>query len=194
MIHEIGVELAAALKAKGYAAVVVDGPEATGSTSFARERIVIEHDADGTDKFGPALSQHKNPKQRMTRGIAAKLTIYAQTTTAGAMPFEHRRRAEHILDMVLVAMDGVAIARKNKWTPTGGKFVTPPDLAGSDAFAGASYALTFTFDRGVFDATWAGASRPEAAVGVGGVSITNTTNVTQANGPDGEDVETGCGG
>lgn len=193
MIHEIGVELSAKLKARGCPLPVVDGPERTGTSTGSRERIVIEYDENAGDRFGAVRSQRQNPKHRFTRAQGAKITIYAQSGAAGALEFEHRRRASHVLDLVLVAMDEVAIARTNAWAPTGGKFFTPVDMAMSEVIAGAAYELTFTFDRAVFTQTWAGDVQPQTTLGPDGVSITNTTNVTQANGPDDQSPEVGCG-
>lgn len=193
MIHEICTELQLALLAKGCRFPVLDR-EPTTTTTFGRERIVVEHD-DGGDSFGPVLGQHKNPKQRMTRKVGAKATIYAQSPTAGALEFEHRRRAEHVLDLVLVCLDDVIRIRKNAWTPSGGKFVVPDDLAKSDAYAGAVYELKFSVDRAVNVQTWAGAARPEYALADG--VFKGATKVSLKGGVDDDGdpstPETACG-
>lgn len=189
MIHEIGVELQAKLRAVRCPLPVVDGPEPTQTATNARERIVIEHDGD--DRFGPARSQHVNPKQRMTRAIGAKITIFAKSPEPGARPYEHRRRAEHILDLVLVAMGEVAAERKNAWAPTGGRFVRAPDLEASERPGGAVYELDLTFDRAVLVQTWAGEIRPEAALGAN--SIRSRTNVSLATDDDPTAAKTACG-
>lgn len=193
MLHEIGVELGAALAAKGCPLKVVDGPEATGSTTFARERIVIEHD-DG-DAFRGALSQRNTPRYHYVRDIAGKLTIYAQSPAAGATHWEHRRRAEHVLDLVLVALDLVAANRKNQWKPKSGRFLLPADLAASETAGGVAYELTFTYERGVFEQKWSGAVAPTTAVGGDdGLTIGSTTKVSLAHGSGDPPEETGCGG
>jgi hypothetical protein len=187
MIREIGVELQAALRAKLCPVRVVDR-EQTNPAAFGRERIVIEHDEG--DSFVAPRGSRANPKHRFTRTMGAKVTIYAQSTGAGALEFEHRRRAEHILDLVLVALDDIARKRKNAWTPTGGGFVIPEALEDSERHGGAVYELRFTFDRAVFEQTWAGDIKPEATVGEGGVGIGSTTraSIIGAN-----DNETACG-
>jgi hypothetical protein len=124
----------------------------------------------------------------MTRKIAAKVTIYAQSPKAGAMPFEHERRAEHALDLVLVGLEVVARTRQNQWTPVRGRWVPPADLAESERFGGAVYELAFTFDRGVWVQTWAGDKRPEASLG----AIKSRTRV-HLNGMEDESSETACG-
>ncbi len=186
MLHEIGVELGAALAAQGCPLRVVDGPEATKTTTWARERIVIEHD-DG-DGFAPVRSQHRNPKFRMVRNVAAKVTVYAKSPAEGAMDWEHRRRAEHVLDLVLVALEKVLVARKNGWTPKGGAFIKPDDLQNSEVAGGAVYELKFTVERGVFEQKWNGDIRAQ----VSGVTITGTDLITLANGPVDQVPETNC--
>lgn len=188
MIHEIGLEINAKLIARGCPLRVVDGPERTKDVTWGRERIVLEHDAAG-DTFGPPRGQRPNPKHRFTRNIGCKLTIFAQSASGGAMEFEHRRRVEHVLDMVLVALEEVAIARRNGMVLKGGKLIDPVDLAGSEVAGGAVYELTFTVERAVEVLTWAGGAQPEATVGPGGVGIKSKTNASI----DGTGAVTSCG-
>jgi hypothetical protein len=187
MIHEIAIELKAKLLARKCPIEVIDGPEATTTTTFGRERIVLER--DGGDKFGPVRGTHVNKKHRMTRVQSAKITIYAQAVAVGAMQFEHERRAEHVLDLVLVALHEVLSLRRNAYAITGGKFIAPVNLSASEKPAGAVYELAFTVDRPVMEQTWAGAARPEATIGgEDGVTIRRSTVVVGAG-----DDETACG-
>jgi hypothetical protein len=196
MMHEIGLELSAELAAKGCPYSVIDGPENFGTVTWGRPRIVIEHDDDA---FSFVRSQRPNPKQRHTVRCGYKLTIYAQSTKSGAQWFEHLRLAEHVRDMVLVAMDRVAAARKNEWEPKSGKFITPDDLTGAEIAAGAVYQIAFTFDRGVQDVTWAGAAKPETTLGVGGMRSTTKVSRSFETDDDGNtttapaSAETSCG-
>lgn len=200
MIHEIGLELQTKLRAQGLHVPVVDGPEFGETTTNARERIVLEHDEDGKDAFARPRSQRPNPKHRFTRGIAAKLTIFARSERAGASTWEHRRRAEHMLDMVLCALDLIAADRHNAWAPTGGGFTRAADLEQSAKPAGAVYELTFSFDRAVAMRTWAGDARPEITLGAG--AVRSRTALSIAHGPDDDDdpnnvpatAVTACGG
>jgi hypothetical protein len=165
MLHEIGVDMYAQLVAQGCPFPVYDGPERRPTTTYARERIVIEHDDDSNDSFpsGPHKAT-RNPRSFLTRNMAAKIRIYAQEPRPGAFEFEHRRRAEHVLDMVLVALEKVAKTRKNLWLPTSGKFIQPEDLGKSEVVGGAVYELKFWFDRGVDDYTWTLAGPPTATI------------------------------
>jgi hypothetical protein len=177
MIHEIGVELQAKLKARGCPFQVEDGPEKTSPTTWGRERIVIAYDETG-DRFGWARSQRANPPHRATCSMGCKITIYAQHRSSGALPFEHTRRARAVVDQVVVALYEIASARKNACTITGGRFFTPADLQESEIERGAAYELKFTFDRGVYERTWANAIRPTTTVTDG--LITGTDEITIA--------------
>lgn len=179
---------------------MIDGPERRPTTTSARERVVIEH-ADG-DTFGSKLRADIGPQTRMTRAMSCKVTIYAQVPTTGAAEWEHRRRAEAILDCVLISLDIIAKGRKNIFLPKSGKFIYPEDLKESETPGGAVYELSFTFDRGVANITW-----PTTTQGTGvaanadgsvqktaevtddntGVTIVNTTKVS-ADGSTPEDV------
>jgi hypothetical protein len=188
MIHEIGVELGAALVAQGCPVKVVDGPEDTGTASSGRERIVIEHDERG-DSFRVPATPQKNPKPVLARMIGAKVTIYAQSTRPGAQPFEHRRRAEKILDLVCVALGVVLSTRKaapGAFVPTGGRFIVPADLEKSERQGGAAYELTFTVGRAVFDRTWADAAAAEAERGEDFTVTTQATRTVALNGGEEE--------
>lgn len=176
MIHYIGAELQAGLRARGCPIVVVDGPEATTTATFGRERIVIEH-GDSDDFVGP-WSQSTNPKRRMNRMVGVKVTIYAQSTKAGALDFEHRIRAEQILDIVLVALSNIKSVRKGRgaFLPSGGRFIVPEDLKGSERQGGAVYELTFNFERAVEERTWAGEKQPETTLTV--IEMTGSPDLT----------------
>jgi hypothetical protein len=189
MIHEIGTELGAKLSAKGCPLPVIDGPESTKTTTGARERIVIEHDEDAGDSFASAVTQHKNPKMRMIRNIGVKITIYAQAVSAGSTHWEHRRRAEHVVDLVMVALYDTLKIRRNGFQIKKAGFIQPSDLQASEAIAGAVYQVTLSIERGVYDQTWAGDKRPEGTL----AAVGSKTNVSLAHGPDDAMPEAGCG-
>ncbi len=124
----------------------------------------------------------------MSRVCAYKATIYAQNPSKGSAEFEHRRRAEAMVDQVCIALDVITKGRKNILVWKSGKFVIPDDMKDAETLGGAVYELQFTIDRGVTTASWTGQAAPEATV-TGGF-ITNTTNVTV----DGTGTpETSCG-
>ncbi len=173
-LHAIGVALAAYLISQGCPVPVVDGPEQP-TTTWGRERIVIEHDAGG-ESFGNARGLHTNARHRRTRSAAYKLTIYAQSKAAGAKTFEHRTRVENILETVLVGLDFVAATNINKWEPKSGGLVSPPDLAASEQPNGAAYELKFSYDLPIRVVTFVGDAQPEGNIAGG---LNSTTNVTR---------------
>ena len=199
MIHEIVKELGARLVALGLGISVGEGPE-NPTTTWGKERVVVEHTFDGdADSFTATRGVHRNPKVRRNRVAAYKLTVYAQSTKAGANLFEHCRRAEKILDQVLVAMDYVAARRRARWEPKTGRFFTPENLKAAENPGGVAYELAFTFERAVTTRTWDGEKQPEAQPLVGGRS---TTKVSLAHAPGSDssdpstvpaDAETACG-
>lgn len=153
MLREIAAELEANLGLIECPLHVIPGPEPAATTTFARERIVLEHDEKTPDQFkAPRVAGQKNPRIRLIRDVAAKLTIYAQAPGAGATHWEHRRRAEHILDLVLVQLQKTVVyARQTGMTIGRGSFIEPADLAASEAIRGAAYQLEFTLERAVIE-------------------------------------------
>jgi hypothetical protein len=71
-----------------------------------------------------------------------------------------------------------------------------PVSGGTTVVSRALYVLRISYDRAVLNVAWStGAAAEEAEYGgATGVVLTNVTNVSLANGPDGAPVETGCGG
>lgn len=185
MIHEIGRELEANLKAAGCPLKVYDGPESTETTTFGRERIVIEHDPNG-DSFSPVHGSKLNPLYRGTRNIGVVITIYAQEPKRAAMPFEHRRRVELFLDMVYCSLYEVIKERKNDYTIKSGRLYLPDDLKNSEIQGGAAYELKLTIERGIFKSSFKGAIAPQVSVSAsdGGLPMISSGEVKL--GPDTE--------
>lgn len=193
MIHEIGVELRAALVANGCPIPVVDGPEKASNT-VPRERIVIERDFGQPEPVMAPKGTGRNARHIFDRHLQAKVTIYAQAPGAGSTHFEHLRRADAIADEVLFGLAKVLTSRKNSGFRMGaGRLVEPLDAKGSELPNFAVYELTFTAPRAVDGSTWAGVVATEVALGgVGGVTIGNITRVSSA-GDDTPALETACG-
>jgi hypothetical protein len=198
MIEDIRKRLAAKLTAKGVPFKVVLGPEPGEAINYGPTRVVIEYDFDGRDSFAAAKSQHgaAHGPHRFTRAQALKVTIYAQSTRTGALPFEHFRLANDVLTQVLVGMHDVASDKKNRFSPASGRFVRLADEKPDSTISGAKYELSCTFDRAISEAKWDGELRPHAAI----TSIKSQTKVSGA-GPDDDgdpntipaDADTACG-
>ncbi|HEU5480422.1 MAG TPA: hypothetical protein VFU90_11340 [Candidatus Tumulicola sp.] len=186
MIHAIGEQLAAALAAAGIPLPVIDGPERRPTGTFARERIVLE--PAGDDRFESNHKATKNPKTKFSRVVSYKATLYVQAQSKGAMEWEHKVRAEALLDQVIIALEAIVKARANMWAPKSGKFVLPADLKDTETPGGAIYEFTFTIDRGITTDSWTGQAAPQVTASAG--FVTNQTNVT-VNGTG--TPETSCG-
>ncbi len=199
MLHELGRELEAALLAQGCPFKVVDGPEGPKPVTYRDSRIVLEYDEDAGDSYIAPRSQSINPRMYAVCLSSVKLTIFAQSVAIGAAPFEHRRRALKVRDMVIVSLIAIAAARKNAMVIKGGQFVQPADLAQSESVAGAAYEIKLTIERGISSHTWAGAILPEFVFDA--ASMMSTTKVSLAQGADDDDdpstvpasAETACG-
>lgn len=164
MIFEIANELQAKLTAQDCPVRVFCAGDKKTPTGWTPERVVVDHDLQGTDSFTPPRSQRHNPKHSFERLIAATATIYAKAPAANATQFEHRARAERILHQVLAGMRAVAAGRKNQFSPKSGEFFTPKDAELSDTKGGAAYVLKFTFEQAVKDVKWSGAAKPEGTL------------------------------
>lgn len=161
MIHEIGQDLLAQFQARAVPIPVVDGPEHRPTTTFARERVVIEHDFSADEINAPrgarqlTVTNGQAPvRYNVLTGV--KITIYAKATRAGAMYWEHVRRAEQIRDQILCCLYVIQKVRQNVCSFKSGKFIYPKDLEDSETPGGAAYELFLTFDRAAFDQNWDG--------------------------------------
>lgn len=181
MIYEVARELETALRDKGVPLPVVYGPEPTRGDS-QRERIVVQRTEDD---FGPLRSQWTNPRGKglaILQGVTIR--IYARSPMGGSRIHDHERRAYHVLDRIIVALDKVVRSRKNNVAITAGGIVPPVDVTTDGAtqtpWPGVVYELRLTVDRGVFDRTWPTAADPnggiadEAVVGIDVTLITPT--------------------
>lgn len=191
MMHELGKELEAALVLKGCPFRVKD--RESHKPTAHRNVIVIEH--DGGDTFSPPKSQSgpnvdaSAPKRWYLRTVGGKLTIYAQSTKAAATEWEHRRLAEHVLDLSLVALRTVCTNgdRRAQFVPGRGQFIELEDLEASEVKGGAVYELGFTVDRAVEERDWDGSLT--GFVTIEPDMVQTTTHVSLANGPDDDDDE-----
>lgn len=191
LLHDIGVELQAYLRANGCPLAVVDGPEQP-TTTWGRERIVLEHDVDAKASFADPRGLHNNAKHRRTASDPLKVSIYVRSVLPGASPFEHRTRAMSVRDVVIVGMEVVARTRVNRWDPTSGGFFTPPDLADTEKPGGAAYQILSTYQSPIRAVTFVGEARPEGTV----AAFSSTTKVSTAGTPSDDPThpaETACG-
>ena len=185
MIHEVGRELEVLLAAQGCPFKVYD-KEATKPTSWARNRIVIERGDE--DKVGPPRFQSRVPKVHFVRQIPATITVFAQSAVTGAQLFEHRRLADNVVDMVLIALRKIAGTRKNGLAIASSKRVPIDDLEKSEVAGGFAHQIAFTIERAVSERTWAGDLQEQFEVPTGG--IRSVTEVSYSGSDDDGDINT----
>ena len=186
MIREVGVELQARLRTRGVPLVVVDGPEPENTTTWGRERIVIERDREAAGVFGAPRSQSLNPKRYFNLTEPWKITIYAQSARVGSTVAEHERRVMNVARCVMNALKYVAAVRKNGFDGGTFQLITPPDLVGAQRPGGAVCELKFTWEHGAQDVDFVGEAKPTGTITTGAhTTIVRTT--------DADAGETACG-
>lgn len=196
MIHEIGVELRAALVANGCPVPVVDSTDLSErgqANAVPRERIVVGRVIGEPEPIVGPKGTGRNPLHIRDRHLAAKVTIWAQSPRPGALSFEHERRCDTIADQVIGQLVKVLSARKNSYEIGAGRFIEAEDAKGSEIPNFAVYEIPFVVGRAVEMRTWAGAAAAEATLGgTGGVTVGNITRVSSA-GDTTPANETACG-
>lgn len=187
MMRDISQELAARIHERKCPLAVVYGPEptSTGTTTFGRERIVVERLNDRNEVTAQAHSQRRNPKQYWVRRLNGRVTIYAQDTKPGARHFDHEDRMDRIADMVLVCLAEVLDERHNTYVIADCVKFVPADLAATTIHGGAVYRIDFAVSRGVNARDWDGSALPETTFGPDGVTVNSSTTVHMDRGPAG---------
>lgn len=178
-IHDVGIALQTYLRANGCPLAVVDGPEGKKTTTWGRERIVIEHSEDKASFDGPR-GLHVNAKHAYTAIDPYKITIYVRSAKAGANDFEHRSRAILVRESVIAGLRYVASANRNRFRPISGGFVVPDDLAKSESQGGAVYELAFTYELPIRVVSFQGEASPEGSI----TSFNNRTLVAKTGETD----------
>jgi hypothetical protein len=151
MIYEVCVELRAYLAEQGCPFPIVEGA-AADPTTLGPCFITIERDEAG-ESFGPPRGARamNNPKPITTRKIGVLITFRIQRTAGGALPHEHARICDHVVDLVLAGLAYVSAVRRIICSLKGGKYITPPDMQKSEATSGVVYELRFDIDRAVVE-------------------------------------------
>jgi hypothetical protein len=192
MIHEIAVALAENLRSRGLGIPVVDGPEPTETTTFGRERVVLEYSEDDGDTFGPPVP-HQNPRAVFERFIGVRLRIYTQSVHANALQFEHFVKGDRLVDMVLSGLDRVIRSRRYQWTVGRGRYTRPADLDGSPVLGGVVYELIFSVQRSVREVDWDGSANPELSVTGDLINSKTMVSLGDDNGTPPPTAEMSCG-
>jgi hypothetical protein len=179
MLYEIAKEVQTALEAKGVPHRVVYGPE-RAPTQVTNARIVIERDRETGDVWNAPRSRTANPKMLGVRSVGAIVRIFAKSSKAGAGVHEHEREADILADQIAVALHKVIRARNTLYSVQRAGLLSAQaaQMQGLESWPGAIYEVRLSIDRGVYDTTWAGASKSTATMGgAHGVSIGHTLTV-----------------
>lgn len=196
MIREIGVELKTELQRQLVPFEVVYRDVAQ-QTTWGRNRIVVERIAK--EEVGSPRVTSVNPKRLYLRNILGKITIYAQSTAAGAKDFEHERVADNAVDAVLCALKLIAARRRQGLKIGRSEQVKVADLDKSEVAGGTKHEIEFAVERAVSKRTWANEIQPEFTIPANGVR--SVTKVSRAHRDDDDDdmtipadAEIACGG
>lgn len=193
MIHEIGVELKAALAANGCPIAVVDGPEYGSSVLSPVERVVIWRRVRAAEPVVGPKGAGRNPAHVFDRHLAAMIRIYARDARSGAAHWEHLRRMDLVYDKVLFALQKVLRTRKNAGFRVGdGEVVDLEDAKGTPVTTFAVYEFPFTVPRATDASTYAGAAATEVDLGPTGAVLTNVVRISE-QGDSTPDQQPACG-
>jgi len=173
MIFAIVEGVKAQLAAHEFPVKVSIGPERP--TTGRRHRVVIERDRERDEVIAAPVGSSANPARVYIRLPAYTARIYAADYVAAALPWEHDREVDKIVDGVLVALRDWAQEQGALFAPTGGRPLPPKDVDGAETIArGACYALSFTMARSVDRKAYDGTANDTA-------TIAGTTNATRVS-------------
>jgi len=181
MLYAISKDVETELTARGCPLPVIYGPEPVADLALVRSRIVIERPRESGDTIGPPRAHKHNPRRAAERGIAARVRIYAHATVEGARVQDHESVAEQAAGLIVVALQ-IAIARQKTTAAfSSSGYVAPAALEIPElrVWPGVVYEIDLTVQRGVFDRTWAGASKDTNEF-----SITTSGTCTTTAAPD----------
>ncbi len=197
MIYEMAMDLRDMLHAKRFPVDVRYGPDrAPKVNERASAVIVIERDTNSTDVFGPAQAPRQNPRPRGVRVLAAKATIYARSSVAGAHIGDHERLCEKLADALHCAIYDWGVQGK-----TGGiqiassKYVRDEDRKDVEVWPGVVYEI-LSACREALPMCTSQVKRPAAtrAPEIAAPSFRNRTDATLTQAPEGTEPDVGCGG
>jgi hypothetical protein len=171
-VHGLFTTIRDAMRAKGVPFDFFYGPPQVPLAVGATRLVMLRDEGDAP---GPATSQHRNPRMFSTRGSGLVVRIHAQSTLQGAQRHNHEDLADLIADQVRVELHKAVNAFKTTYRMGRMGFVANLDTP--EGWAGVTYEIRFTVDRGEFDRAWTGEAAGEAT----GFTIANAS--PDAGGP-----------
>lgn len=149
------------------------GPERP--TTGRRHHVVIERDRERDETIAAPMGSAVNPSRVFVRLPAYVARVYAADYVAAALPWEHDREVDKIVDGVLVALRDWAQEQGAIFAPTGGRPLPPKEVDGAETIArGACYELSFTMARSVDRKRYDGTANDTATI----ADVQNATRVS----------------
>lgn len=163
MIFAIVEGVKAQLASHEFPVKVSIGPERP--TTSRRHHVVVERDRDRDETIEAPIGSSVNPARVFVRRPAYAARVYAADYVSAALPWEHDREVDKLVDGVLVALRDWAQEQGALFVPTGGRPLPPTDVDGAETIArGACYELRFTMARSVDRKRYDGTARDTAVV------------------------------
>ncbi len=165
MLYEMFGDLRDRMHARKFPTHFEYGPERTHREGHHFSNlIVIERDREQSDTVEPAHGQVRNARKKFTRHLAAKATIFACCTAAGAHVGEHERVCEALVDALLVEIeDWGTESRAGQIPVTESRYMSAAERSDVETWPGVVYTVRFRVARGVQRLDYTGAGLPVGA-------------------------------
>lgn len=188
MVYATG-GIAERLAARKFPFPIVYGPEQHERESFDTT-IVFQRDDRNSDTIGSAQGTQRNPRKHYTRKLGVTVTVYAKSTVEHAHTGDHELLCEQLVDALNVAIDEwCAEARAGEPEYAEMRYLRRDELPEAlQTWPGRAYVLRFKIGRGVMARDYLGAAQPQGSM----AGFKNTTKVSRAAAPEGEEPAIGC--
>jgi hypothetical protein len=163
MIYALAQDVAARLVLRKFPVRVVYGPErlARDCPSTAAITIVIERDRTRGDAVRAAPTTRTNPRLLRVRDIGCAATVFARSSLPGAQVHEHEHDCDQVVDALLIALVEWGVENQaGTGEISGGRFLSPSEVAGAEHLSGVVYQLQFRVPRGLLVRDYEGAAQP----------------------------------
>ena len=162
MIHQLAVDTAAAMHARGYPVSVYYGPERVTRDGVPSHTILFSRDLERGDAVRAPTGQRSAPRYVRVRELGVVALVRVQSTVPGAMQHEHERECDIVVDGLLAALcDLYTAGQRPPLEVTEARMLPPEDE--QELFHGAVYRIRFVLPRAVERRDYDGAG-PSTAV------------------------------
>ena len=98
MIYQMAIDVAAGLQARKFPTTVVYAPEQMQREAWHSALIVFERDREQGDTIEAVRGTQRNARRVKTRMVGVKVDVLVKSGISGAMPAEHERECDAIVD------------------------------------------------------------------------------------------------